>query len=301
MPTVHLMPILRAIGTQSVRGLFQSTGVAKSSVFRQAQISAIQSFYRDVGKYRSDLGFPLTDVIFTNNSGVQHFAGGKIQFLNVTPKGKKETAVRVRFVGFHCIQESDHDQLSPADEPYFIIGVAGSNGSNTVRFGPYENVRTGTNGFEATLLADPFNGKLIVPPIVIGVVAWEHDEGTPEEAETKVRDVFEAIEEKFDQAVATFAGAPADNHVLPEWAREIVIGWAPEIVAAIFGLGDDHIGSVPLIMFDFNPGLERWVTPSQIALHGQNPYNTAIVVDGGGEGKYELRFQVQIAEINIDL
>jgi len=55
--------------------------------------------------------------------------------------------------------------------------------------------------------------------------------------------------------------------VLPEWARDILIGWAPEGVAAVFGLGDDHIGSVPPVMFDFNPGLENWTTPPRIGLH----------------------------------
>lgn len=87
--------------------------------------------------------------------------------------------VRVWFVGFHCDRESDHDQLSDTDEPYFIIGVAGSNRSNTIRFDPYENVETGTDRFEATMLADPagISPIVIVPPIVIGVVAMEHDEG----------------------------------------------------------------------------------------------------------------------------
>lgn len=301
MPTVAVRPILQNLGTNSVRTLLQSTGVRDNSVNRQAQRAAIHSLYTRVGKHRSGLGFPLTGVNFQNNSGEQRFAGGQISFLDFTPKGVQQTAVRVRFVGFRCIQESEHDQLSPTDEPYFIVGIAGSNRSTTARFGPYEGIESGTERFEASMLADPFppSPVVVTPPIVIGVVAIEHDEGTPQEAEEKVRKVFKEIEEKFDQAVAAFTGTPAGSHVLPEWARDIVIGWVPEGVAAVFGLGDDHIGSVPLVMFDFNPGLDKWTTPPQIGQHGPNPFNTAITIDGGSEGKYELRFNVEIVHVDI--
>jgi hypothetical protein len=258
--------------------------------------------YLNSGAHQGLLGFPISNVQFDAQKAEQRFAGGKIEFLSVTPKGIATTSVRVCFVGFHCDRESDHDQLSDTDEPYFIIGVAGSNRSNTIRFGPYENIETGTDQFEATMLADPLsqnNPIIIVPPIVIGVVAIEHDAGTPEEAEEKVRNIIKAIEEKFDQAAATFFGiGTEENHVLPEWARDILIGWVPEGIAAVFGLGDDHIGSVPLVMFDFNPGLEKWTTPPGIGLHGQNPYNTEILVDGGSEGIYKLRFQVEIVNTN---
>jgi hypothetical protein len=303
MPTVSLRPILQDIGTQSVRAMVQSTGVADASVFHQAQICAIRSLYRRVGEHRSDLGFPLTDVRFVNNSGVQNFAGGKIEFLDVSPQGVVETVVRVRFLGFHCDQESSHDQLSGSDEPYFLIGVAGSNRSNTIRFGPYEGIDTGTVRFEAAMLADPTgsNPILITPPIVIGVVAVEHDEGTPEEAEEKVRNIFKEIEEKFDQAAGTFTGTTAGSHVLPQWARDIIIGWIPEGIAAVFGLGDDHIASVPLVLFDFNPGLDKWTTPPQIGMHGDNPYNRTLNIDGGDQGRYTLFFNVEIVTRNITI
>jgi FG-GAP-like repeat len=269
--------------------------------FREIAEQKIRELYLNSGAHRGLFGFPLSTVQFDTQKAEQRFAGGKIEFLNVTPKGVSTTSVRVRFVGFHCDRESDDDGLSDTDEPYFIIGVAGSNRSNTIRFGPYENVETGTDRFEAAMLADPTGASpiVIVPPIVIGVVAIEHDAGTPEEAEEKVRNIIKAIEEKFDQAAATFGATTAGSHVLPEWARDILIGWVPEGIAAVFGLGDDLIGSVPLVMFDFNPGLEKWETPPRKGLHGQNPYNTEILVDGGSEGAYTLRFQVEIAEMDI--
>jgi hypothetical protein len=283
----------------SVRSLVAQFGT--NSLRNAIAAHKIRELYLNSGAHKGLLGFPLSNVQFDTHKAEQRFAGGKIEFLNTTTKGFAETSVRVRFVGFHCDRESDHDQLSDTDEPYFIIGVAGSNRSNTIRFGPYQNVETGTDRFEAAMLADPTSANpiVIVPPIVIGVVAIEHDAGTPEEAEEKVRSIIKAIEEKFDQAAATFGAVTAGSHVLPEWARDILIGWVPEGIAAIFGLGDDHIGSVPLVMFDFNPGLEKWTTPPRIGLHNQNPYNTEITVDGGSEGSYKLRFQVEIVDINI--
>lgn len=285
----------------SVRSLVAKFGVA--SLRDAIAAHKIHELYLHSGAHRGLLGFPLSTVQFNDRKVEQRFAGGKIEFLDTTPKGVATTCVRVRFVGFHCDRESEHDQLSDTDEPYFMIGVAGSNRSNTIRFGPYENVETGTDRFEAAMLADPTGSSpiIIVPPIVIGVVAMEHDAGTPEEAEEKVRNVIKAIEEKFDQAAAAFGAVTAGSHVLPEWARDILIGWVPEGIAAVFGLGDDHIGSVPLVMFDFNPGLEKWVAPPPKGLHGQNPYNTEIPVDGGGEGAYKLRFQVEIANPNITI
>jgi hypothetical protein len=302
MPALSLRPILADRGLTSVRALVQQNGVSDPSVSHQAQIAAIRTHYDRVGAHRSGLGFPLGTTSFSGGFGEQRFAGGHIKFQGLTPNGFQDTAIRIRYVGFHCIAESDSDGLSPTDEPYFIVGVAATNGSNTRRFGPYENVESGSDRFDATLLADPVppTSLILTPPIVIGVVAFEHDHGTPEEAEEKVREIIKEIENKFDQAVASFSGgATAGSHVLPEWARDILIGWVPEAIAAVFGLGDDTIGSTPSVMFDFNPGVGKWTTPARIGMHGQNPYNTVVPVDGGGEGKYELRFQVEVLDVNI--
>ncbi|MBK9941004.1 MAG: hypothetical protein IPP13_05200 [Kouleothrix sp.] len=301
MPTIHLANILKDLGTQSVRALAHSTGSPEQSVAKQAQIAAIRSLYRQAGAYRSGLGFPLSEVRFLNNAGEQRFAGGHIQFLDLAPKAMQTTAIRVRYVGFHCSQESAHDQVSAHDEPYFIIGIAGSNGSNTIRVGPYEEVDSGTDRFEAILLADPFEGLGITPPIVLAAVGLEHDYGTPEEAEAKVRDAIKAMEQKLEQALAAFLGTPVDNHVLPEWARDILIGWAPEAAAAILGLGDDQIGKVAKVLFDFDPGLDKWHAPEVIGQHGENDYNERIPMNGGNEGEYELRFLVDIVDIEFEV
>jgi hypothetical protein len=286
MPTVHLERILKDLGTNSVRELFRRTGSSENSVFKQAQIAAIDRLYQMNREFRGPFGFPLDAVEFTGNTAIRSYSGGQIKFLDSSPQGEKTIVVRVRFVGFRCISESSSDQLSGSDEPYFIIGVASAKGSKTKRFGHYEGIDSGSVRFEADDIVS-VNDE-ITPPIVLGVVAMEHDFGSEEEAEAKVREVIEAIERKFDQAVGSFSGATTENHVLPEWARDILIGWIPEGIAALFGLADDQIGKTPVVLFDNKADLKEFRAPAVIGQHGANEYNVVVNIDGGDEGKYDL-------------
>jgi hypothetical protein len=262
-----------------------------------AQATAkIDAFYQQHGGFRGPFGFPMGGVSFPGGVPTRHFAGGTIKILGNTPKGVEMRYVRVRFLGFHCDAESDNDQLSGSDEPYFLIGVAGSNGSSTVRFGPYSGVDSGTVRFEAAEVASAAHA--ITPPIVLGVVAMEHDEGTPEEAEAKVRAVVQEIERKFDEAVGAFTGAATGSHVMPEWTRDILIGWLPEGIAAVFGLGDDEVGKTPMVLFDNKVDLDQWKAPPVLGKHGPNEYNVVLTVDGGDEGKYTCYFKVDLFKRN---
>ena len=261
----------------------------------------IDKFYRDHGGISGPFGFPLKEVEFSEWAGIpsRRYAGGKITILDNRPMGSDITWVRVRFVGFHSWAESN--EWSDSDEPYFIIGVAGTNTSNTIRFGPYDDpsVDAGDNRFEATLVAS--STHQITPPIVIGVVAMENDEGTPEEAEAKVRSAIEKIENKFDQAAGVFSGVSGGSHVMPEWARDIYIGWVPEIIAAVFGLGDDTVGQTPLLLFDNKAELEKWDQPPVIGKHGLQEYTHVIPVGSGGEGQYDLFFKVDLFHTSTEI
>lgn len=299
MTEVHLSKIMNDLGVTSVRELFNRTGSSERSVFKQAQIAAIDSLYLKNRSFRGPLGFPLNEVQFNDNerTAERRYAGGTLKFQSDRPQCKEEIVVRVRFVGFHCKSESEWDQSSNSDEPYFIIGVAGSNGSNTIRFGPYEDVDGGKNRFEASYVVDTVHK--IKPPIVLGVTAWEYDYGTPEEAEGKVRKVFEEIEKKFEEALKALglANESGDSHVMPEWARDIYIGWLPEGIAAVLGLGDDKVGYAPVVFFDNKADLLEWRAPKVIGKHGQNEYNVVINVDGGDEGNYDLYFLVDLFQL----
>ncbi|MEO7863687.1 MAG: hypothetical protein ABIU05_25295, partial [Nitrospirales bacterium] len=133
------------------------------------------------------------------------------------------------------------------------------------------------------------------PPIVLGVLAMEHDYGTPDEAAAQVRKVVEALEKKFDQAASTFTGAATGgSHVMPEWSRDILVGWVPEGIAALFGMGDDLVGKTPKVLFDDKADLQALRARPIIGMHGPNEYNEVLRVDGGDQGIYDLFFKVDL-------
>jgi hypothetical protein len=259
----------------------------------------IDKFYRDHGGISGPFGWPLKEVEFNWGIPSRRYAGGKITIVDNRPKGSDITWVQVRFVGFHSWAESN--ELSDSDEPYFIIEVAGTNTSNTRRFGPYDHpsVDAGNDRFEAALVAS--STHTITPPIVIGVVAMENDEGTPEEAEAKVRSVIEKIEGKFNQATGVFSDVIGGRNVLTEWARAIFIGWVPEVIGAVFGLGDDTVGQTPLLLFDNKADLEEWVQPPVIGKHGLQEYTHVIPVGSEGEGQYDLFFKVDLIHTSMEI
>jgi hypothetical protein len=253
--------------------------------------AAIDAFYRGHRAHRGPFGFPLTGVELTAGVPSRRYAGGYIRYIQNTPRGTDLTWVRIRFLGFECIYESDF-KLSASDEPYFIIGVAGTNNSNTVRFGPYEDIDKGERRYEATDIATVTHK--IVPPVVLGVFGIEHDEGTPEEAEAQVRSAIEGLEDNFQQAGGSFSAADVGSHVMPEWARDILIGWVPEAWAALFGLGDDEIGREPIVLFDQKGDLLTWTAPPPIGRHGSNEYNTVAEIGGQSQGTHKLYFKVDL-------
>jgi hypothetical protein len=293
MPTVSLANVLKHFKTTSLRNLFLQIGATDRSIFGQAQIAAIDTMYRINNKFRGPFGFPLGDVEFNGESAGRLYSGGQIRFLDNSPQGGDVmTVVRVRYVGFTCLEESSWDQGSSSDEPYFIIGVAGASGSNTVRCGPYDGVNSGDQRYEARLIASE-NDK-ITPPIVLGIVAMEHDEGSPDEAEEKVRNIVKGLEREFDQAGDSFTGIGSGNHVMPDWARTLLIGWLPEGVAAVLGLADDDVGSNQVVLFDNKADLKEWKAPPIIGKHGENEYNIKVNIDGGSSGKYDIFFKVDL-------
>jgi hypothetical protein len=255
--------------------------------------AAIDTYYRSHGGPRGPFGFPLKEVEFRWGIPSRRYSGGTITILGDGPRGGDHTYARVRYVGFRSYAESG--EWSGSDEPYFIIGVAGSNNSNTVRFGPYEDVDAGDLRSEPAWVANGIHR--IVPPIVIGIVAMENDEGTPAESEAKVRKVMEEIERKIEQAVGGLAGAATGSHVMPEWARDILLGWVPEGIAAILGLGDDEVGKKGMVLFDNKPELLAWSQPPVQGIHEGNEYTHKMLVGDGDEGQYELFFYVMLWKV----
>ena len=81
---------------------------------------------------------------------------------------------------------------------------------------------------------------------------------------------------------------------MPEWARDILIGWVPEGIAALFGLGDDTVGKTPVVFFDNKTDLKVWRAPKKIGQFGPNDFNIIVPIYGGDEGQYDLFFNVDL-------
>lgn len=305
MASVQLAKTLSDLGTNSVRDLFNRTGSSELSVFKQAQIAAIGSFYSKTGGFKGPLGLPVSDVKFTGQTALRRFAGGQIVYQANEPKGEKRLAVRVNYLGFRCLKESNWDQSTGSDEPYFLIGAVATNGSKVIRRA-YEGINTNSVRTEFTTIASVSldRGDNLTPPIILGIAAMEHDLGSKDEAEKKVRKVLEEVEEKVDklaQTVGPFLGIPVGNHVMPDWMRDIYIGWLPEWGVALFGLGDDEIGQTSKLLFDYNPEITEWNAPAVLGKHGDNDYNLALTVDGGKEGKYQLFFLIDLFQLSQEI
>ncbi|MDT5210412.1 MAG: hypothetical protein QOF67_2827 [Mycobacterium sp.] len=297
---LSLRAMLDTAEHDSVRSVAHATGAPTASVAEQVQIGAIGAYYVRTGGLRGPLGLGLNDVGFdTAGAGSRQYAGGSIKIQGNTPKGRSETVVRVRYVGFHCNAESN--ESSASDEPYFIVSVASSQGSKTRTFGVYENVDAGDDVSAADLLVSEDDG--LTPPIVLGVVGMENDEGTPAEAEAKVRAIFEAVEQKIDEAASALGAFNGENHVMPEWMRDIIIGWGPEFVADIFGLADDLINTESLVIFDYDANLDSWRAAPIIGKHKGNDYNYMIRINqqGEDEGDYTLFFHIDLFQVNTEI
>ena len=81
---------------------------------------------------------------------------------------------------------------------------------------------------------------------------------------------------------------------MPQWARDIYLGWFVEWGAAVFGLGDDAIGKATKLIFDYDASLKQWQPLPSLGRFGENPYNLALNVAGKGEGNHTLFFQVDL-------
>lgn len=303
MASVQLAKVLHGLGTNSVRELFRRTGSPDRSVFKQAQMATIHTFYTRSGGLKGPLGVPLGDIQFTGLTAARRYAGGQIAFQAGEAQGQRRAAVRVRYVGLHCIEESDHDQSTGSDEPYFLIAVVASNGTRLQRFA-YDKINSNSVREEAAYIASAgINGgeDNLTPPIVLSVSAIEHDRGSKDEAEAEVRKFLLEVEKKLDKAAQTggaILGIPmVGNHVMPEWMRDIYVGWLPEWGTALFGLADDPIGKTDTVLFDFKADIEAWQAPPVRGKHGSNDYNVVLNIDGGDEGKYELFFMVDLFDL----
>ncbi len=261
--------------------------------FLERAKASIHKHYYENGAQRT-FGFTLKEFEVRDGVPMQQFARGPLVFMNGSVQGPgAPNYVSIRFVGFKCIEEST--EASGSDEPYFLISAACTGHSVTHRFGPYGDVDEGQIRVLNAEIADLPLG--LWPPVFLCVNGVEHDEGTPEEAEAKVRKTVQELVNTIGAVAGGVAGADTSSYVMPEWARTIIIGWIPEIVAKLFGMGDDDIGFNSITLWDYNPNTTEWRAYPELGRLDHVPYNVQLTIppgSAGSEGQHELYFDVKL-------
>lgn len=142
---------------------------------KKAMIRELDRQHDRMGGVRGPLGFPLATAEFIEalNLARRMFAGGDLNHSNGQFAVQNLTYLRIRYLGFKCLEESN--KPSESEEPYFIIGAVSANGSNMIRRGPYDDVDTGEFRNDSCEVVGQFHH--LVPPVMVGVLAMEHDHG----------------------------------------------------------------------------------------------------------------------------
>jgi len=286
-------------GNVSVRLLLSQYTITPSNSVRALLASdQIETEYEASGRAAGPMGLPMSGVRLTDFGAVQPFSSGLMGIRS----GKLDTETlyqaQVRFLGFRCNEESNHDQSTPSDEPYFIISITGFN-NTTHLFGPYDDVDGGESRF--TTADDDVLKNDVQLPFTLSVVAMENDEGTPADAARKVENSCrEAIQVAQRISLASYnaqalAVVVAVNTVFTEVGDSL-----SKAVSAVLGLEDDFVGSGSRRIGDWNDGEKEWRTPDrqiEDPSFSPDPYNVKINVGDGDEGNYSLYFNINIFKI----
>lgn len=246
-------------------------------------------------------GYPVSDVRVDGQTAARDYRGGTIQVLdNGATKGLVTEQVRFTFLGFRCNGESD--ELSASDEPYFVIAVDQFNGDPDVRTFTFENIDAGDEiGVGALLVKD------VSPnPTAIRVIAFEHDEGDPEETAAALQEKLVELSNEV-ASIAGAAGADAASGpgigvgAAASSVGGVLGGPIGALIAAgivsVLGLGDDFIGQDVTMQFNRPESTE---TPSPLGNFRGNPFNAKLAISKEDEGSYELFFDVHKTRTTIE-
>ncbi len=108
------------------------------------------------------------------------YSGGSIELLDVAngPQGIQRFRAEVRFVGYRMVDTND----ASGDEPYFVIGITGTNSLTTrTNIVPDVEIKADNNVVVQQVITTTAQ-----PPFVLSVAGMDHDNGDPDEAAAKV-------------------------------------------------------------------------------------------------------------------
>lgn len=281
-------------------------GVGMISAFQDRLRGRIHQQYLESGGQAGPLGFPTSSVQFSGVTAARTYRGGDVLAvmnedgpLGVTTQALKKRGVSVRFLGFKCLGESD--EWSASDEPYFVISVDhGAGVPLTKKFGPYENTDQGTEWGVGEVLVD----GIAPDPLAIRVMAYENDEGDPDETAKKIQAQMVTLAQQAQSLAAASGAAAADGPGIGPSATAGAVGLvsgplgalvAVGIVSAL-GLGDDFIGQDVALAFTRPENVG--IPPSLGSFRG-NSFNARVNIDGGNQGHHELYFDIVVTKIDI--
>ncbi len=276
----------------SLRALETVTEIHDPSFRRQASRILINRHHQRLGGLTGPIGFPLGDLRPTGDGGfTKPYSGGLIELLDLVngPQGFQTFRAEVKFVGYRVVNTNDIS----ADQPYFIIGVAGTNPERavTVRTNiiPDFDVKSGHNVvLQQTITTDA------QPPVVLSVTGMDHDKGDPDEAAAKVTKFLNDTSAKLTLALPLLGVSP-DVGAYIQSVLNIFGGTAGDIISGLFGMGDDLVGQNARTFFDLDADTPEWRTPkARTHADFDQPHNVEISLDNGEGGGYIAFFNVQL-------
>jgi len=288
---ISLRSVLTPLNLTSVRALEAFTQVPDSNVRRQAARALLMFHHQRLGGLGGHVGIPIGDVRPVGNTWIRPYTGGLIELMDFTdgPQGFRRHRAEVRFVGFRCGAQSE----SSPDNPYFIVTVQGSNGEENVikTYGPAdeETIEVGDNVFLEALVSSTAQ-----PPVTISITAMEHDDGSPAEASAKIEKQLNAAAAKITLLLPILGANPVIGATIQS-VLNITGGAIGDAAAALFGMGDDLIGTNAIHAFGYDQHIDKWQTPEP-KTHADfpRPFNFRVVLDNGESGAYDAFFQVDL-------
>jgi hypothetical protein len=296
---LNLRTALEQNKTNSMLSLRSALSTKRSSLTELLQTNLIHQHYLNAGGPNGRFGFPTSEVQISGTTASRQYRGGEIQLLREKIPALPRQVVSVRFLGFKCVRESDSDQLSPHDEPYFVIVVNNGTGAPVVKkFGKFEGIDTDDEIGIVELLI----GGVAPNPMSILALAYEQDDGDPDETAKKIQD--EVV--KLSQAAGSLASGAeaADGPGVGLAAGAATVGGiaagplgalAAAGIVSVLGLGDDFVGQSASLLFARQ---EDVGTPPKQGQFQGNDFNHKININGDEEGEYDLFFDVLVERIN---
>jgi hypothetical protein len=196
-----------------------------------------------IGYERSFLGYPVSDEVdYAEGGRASFFQNGGIYWWSDVGAVELRDVV-VHYTGLICFGETDHDQFSPSDEPYAVIGVVAPGVATSTRTPIYQDV----DGGEARPdLIELYRGA--PRGIALGVLLMENDLSDPDKARAAMQ---EAVEKALPLVGSTLAFVPVIGPVVAAVAATLAAIVGPEIakwLADVADFGDDKLGEETLAL-----------------------------------------------------